>query len=51
MAGMEVTAGDWPLGGRLFLLSEDKLACASLVIFLLTGSVRFRSLSQSDQDI
>jgi len=51
VTGVEVTAGDCPLGGRLFRLSEDKLIRVFLVAFLLTGGVGLRSLSQSYQDI
>lgn len=34
MAGVEVTAGDWPLGGRFVRFSEDTLARVPPVGFL-----------------
>lgn len=51
VTGVEVTAGDWPLGGRLVRLSEDMLTGATLVGFLLTSGMGLRSLPQSDKDI
>lgn len=50
-AGVDVTAGDWPLGGLLFRFSEDASTRVSLVAVLLTGGMRLRSLSQRDKDI